>query len=41
MKRNETGVTLTERNPRVILHVFYLKQALKQNLRTEQDLFVG
>lgn len=40
MKRNKTHGTLTKRHPRVILHVLYLKQTLKQNLRTEQDLFV-
>jgi len=41
MKRNKAHVKLTERNPRVILHVFYLKQTLEQNLRAEEDLFVG
>lgn len=41
MKRNKTRVTLTEGYPRVHLHVFYLKQALEQDLGTEEDLFVG
>lgn len=41
MKRNKARVKLTERDPRVCLHVFHLKQAFEQNLGTEEDFFVG